>query len=171
MVDPIVLQSVSYVAAAIGVLVAAVYYMMTLRITQRNMKQTLETRQAQLFMDLYRMASEREYFTAWNTFQINKGKSVEELKKVYSSDPEFRVNVTKWVWYFEGLGVLVREGLLNIRLVALLMTGLIKQWWEWWGPVAKELSVEWNWPRYVIETEYLYDELMKYIEEHPEIKT
>ena len=48
MVDLIVLQSVSYVAAAIGVFVAAVYYVMTLRTTQRNMRMTLETRKLQI---------------------------------------------------------------------------------------------------------------------------
>lgn len=162
----------------ISVTVAAIYYMFTLRINMKTQQLTLkaqenslETRQAQLFMDLYQMFSDREYITAWDTFQKNKGKSADDLKKVYSDDPEFRLNVIKWVWYFEGLGVLVREGLLDIRLIALLMTGLTKQWWEWWGPVARELSVEWNWPRYMIETEYLYNELMKYLEKHPELKT
>ena len=159
----------SFIQAA-GIVVGVAYYIMNIQNNQRSQQLTLETRQAQLFMDLYRMFSEREYYTAWNTFQDNKGKSVEELKKLYSNDPEFRWDVTKWVWYFEGLGVLVREGLLDIRLIALLMTGLVNQWWEWWGPVAKELSVEWNWPRYVVETEYLYTELMKYLEKHPEIK-
>jgi hypothetical protein len=48
LVDLIVLQSVSYVAAAIGVFVAAVYYVMTLRTTQRNMRMTLETRKLQI---------------------------------------------------------------------------------------------------------------------------
>jgi len=153
MVDLATLQAVSYIIGSLGVFVAAVYYVLNIQNNFRNQKQTLETRQAQLLMDLYRMASEREYFTAWNTFQDNKGKSVDELKKLHSNDPEFRLDVTKWVWYFEGLGVLVREGLIDIRLIALLMTGLIKQWLEWWGPVAKELSVEWNWPRYVVETE------------------
>jgi len=160
----------SFIQAA-GIIVGVAYYIMNIQNNQRNQQLTLETRQAQLFMDLYRMFSEREYYTAWNTFQDNKGKSVEELKNLHSNDPQFRWDVTKWVWYFEGLGVLVREGLLDIRLIALLMTGLIKQWWEWWGPVAKELSVEWNWPRYVVETEYLYNELMKYLEKHPELST
>ena len=38
------LQSLSYVAAAIGVCVAAVYYAMVLREQRRNMRLTLETR-------------------------------------------------------------------------------------------------------------------------------
>lgn len=46
MVDLLTLQSVSYVAAAVGVCVAAAYYVMNLRVQQSNMKSTLETRQA-----------------------------------------------------------------------------------------------------------------------------
>jgi hypothetical protein len=50
MVDLVVLQSVSYIAGATGVAIAAVFYVLNLRInqknqeiSQRNMKQTLET--------------------------------------------------------------------------------------------------------------------------------
>jgi hypothetical protein len=44
MVDVSLLQSLSYGAAAIGVCVAAFYYAIIVRFTQRNMKQTLEAR-------------------------------------------------------------------------------------------------------------------------------
>jgi hypothetical protein len=43
MVDIALLQSVSYIAGAFGVCVAAIFYVLNLRISQRNMKQTLET--------------------------------------------------------------------------------------------------------------------------------
>ena len=43
MVDLVVLQSVSYVAAAIGVCVAAFYYTMMLRASERNRKIQLST--------------------------------------------------------------------------------------------------------------------------------
>jgi len=185
LLDLATLQAISYIVGSFGVFVAAVYYVVNMRATLqvrreayrtqqlalKSQEQALETRQAQLFMDLYKMCSGSEYMDAWDAFQNNKGKSVEELKKVYSNDPEFRHAIIKFLWYYEGMGVLVKEGLLDIRLIALLMTGMIKQWWEWWGPVAKEISVEWNWPRYAIETENLYDELTKYLEKHPELKT
>jgi len=52
MVDLAEIQAAYYMVAATGVLVAAIYYMMTLRTTQRNMKMNLETRQAQLLMSI-----------------------------------------------------------------------------------------------------------------------
>jgi len=46
MVDLAEIQAAYYMVAATGVLVAAIYYVVTLRTTQRNMKANLETRQA-----------------------------------------------------------------------------------------------------------------------------
>jgi hypothetical protein len=45
-------QTIGVFVTAASVTVAAIYYTITLRITQRNMKQTLETRQAQFMMQL-----------------------------------------------------------------------------------------------------------------------
>jgi hypothetical protein len=42
MVDLVVLQSLSYIAGALGVCVAAVYYVMNLRISQKNQELTLK---------------------------------------------------------------------------------------------------------------------------------
>lgn len=44
MVDLALLQSISYIVGALGVCIAAIFYVLKLRISQRNMKQTLETR-------------------------------------------------------------------------------------------------------------------------------
>jgi len=52
MVDLAEIQAAYYMVAATGVLVAAVYYVMTLRTTQRNMKANLETRQAQFMSQI-----------------------------------------------------------------------------------------------------------------------
>jgi len=72
LVDLEVLRSISYVAAAIGVCIAAGYYILNLRYTQRNMKTqlenmkaTLETRQAQLFMQSYDNYNKDEF---WNHY-------------------------------------------------------------------------------------------------------
>ena len=45
MVELALLQSVSYIAGALGVCIAAVFYVLNLRVQQENMKNTLGTRQ------------------------------------------------------------------------------------------------------------------------------
>ena len=62
MVDLAEIQSIYYMVAATGVLIAAIYYVVNMKATQRNMKNTLETRQAQIFMQLYALYDNREFF-------------------------------------------------------------------------------------------------------------
>jgi len=52
MVDLATLQAVSYIMGSLWVFVEAVYYVMTLRTTQRNLKANLETRQLQLLIQI-----------------------------------------------------------------------------------------------------------------------
>jgi hypothetical protein len=65
-------QTIGVLVTASSVTVAAVYYMFTLRTNQRNYKATLETRQAQLFMQL---------FDRWTSseFALNYGKARYEI--------------------------------------------------------------------------------------------
>ncbi len=89
----------------------------------------------------------------------------------YPNETEFNNAYAILVGFFEGLGVFVREGLVDIRLVALLMTGYTKVFFEKIAPYLEEVRVIYGMPRMLSETEYLYHRLMKYLEEHPEIKT
>jgi flagellar biogenesis protein FliO len=59
MVDLALLQSISYMAGALGVCVAAIYYVMKLRTKQTNLKTTLETRQMQLHAGTPRDSNQR----------------------------------------------------------------------------------------------------------------
>jgi hypothetical protein len=58
-----------------------------------------------------------------------------------------------------------------MRVVALLVTGLVIQFWDKFIPVIDEVREALEWPRFYIEAEYLYDQLKTYIKEHPEIQT
>jgi Flp pilus assembly protein TadB len=58
LVDLAEIQAAYYMVAATGVLVAAGYYVLNMRAMQRSSKQTLDTRQAQLLMNLYQRWSD-----------------------------------------------------------------------------------------------------------------
>ncbi len=73
------------------------------------------------------------------------------------------------VFFYEGIGVLVKEDILDIRWVALLMSGMTRDYWERLAPYVSNIRDALDRPRFVIEWEYLYNELMKYIEEQPEL--
>ena len=101
---------------------------------------------------------------------------MEEGWELLTSTPENPVN-ENWealdmqLSYYEGLGTMIREGLIPIRYVALLMAGVTRLLWEKYGPFFIYARPRMNLPRLASEWEYLYNELIKYMEEHPELTT
>jgi hypothetical protein len=73
--------------------------------------------------------------------------------------------------FYEGLGVLVREGLIDIRIVALLICGMTRSYWERHIPVLVDGRKAMGFKRWLSEGEYLYNELLSYLEKHPELDT
>lgn len=168
MVDLQLLQSVSYMVGALGVGVAAVYYIMTLRAQQENMKNTLLTRQTQLFMStMFDKLSSSEVGKARAYLDQHIPKTLTEWEGIMD-DPEISAAWQSVWWTYEGIGVLVHEGLLDIRLVARMIGNTFKSAWENWGPIYKEARVKWSFPRYAIECEYLYDRLMEFGKLNPD---
>ena len=170
------LQAVSYIMGSLGVFLAAVYYISTLRNNQRTQQLQLETRQAQLFMQIYNQgANNREFIEAWNRVMHMKFTNLQEfLEEIDYENPDTRENqyaINILTGYYEGLGTLVKEDMLNIRWVALLFGSWTRMFWEKVEPIAEEIRVDHKAPRFFSETEYLYNELMKYMKEHPELAT
>jgi len=169
MVDLVVLQSVSYVAVAIGVVLAALNYIVTSIREDRRSKQNLETRQAQLFMQLYQSATNPELNEAEFMLYDIEFKDLDDWNALLKDKEKYKA----WMIYgscLEGIGVLVRENLIDIRLPALLMSGDITWFWERYKPGISDCRSKRNWPRFLIETEYLYDRVKDYGREHPELQ-
>jgi hypothetical protein len=162
MVDLVDIQSVYYMVAATGVLVAAAYYIIALRSSGK-------TRQAQLFMQVYNMINSREMCEADYDLMHLDLKDIADWNELLK-DKEKYVSWTQWGNLHEGMGVLVRENLVDIRLVAQLLSGPIIWYWEKYEPFIMEFRKELNFPRAMIEMEYLYNRLMKYATEHPDLQ-
>ena len=177
MVELATLQAVSYIMGSLGVFIAAVYYVFNMRSTlqarqeaNRTQQQQLATRQAQMFMEIYKQASTKEFNEAIMRIFRSQWSSYAEYQVLYQ-DKEFRDASNLTQMYFEGLGVLVKEGLLDIRWVALLMCGMTRHYVEKHLGMLEEGRKAVGHPRWFSEAEYLYGELMRYLGEHPELQT
>ena len=172
MADQLTLQTIGILLTGLTVSIAAIYYTLTLRYTRRNQDLQLETRQAQLFWNIYDKIETRE-----NSEMLNK-----VLSRTFDTPQEFHEKYGRetnaeayydWMYFsdlYEGLGVLVREGFVDIRFIALLMSGGVKRYWETYKPVFHDFRDTWGWPRAGIEVEYLYTQIMEYAREHPELE-
>ena len=157
------IQTVYYMVAATGVLVAAIYYVL-------NMRATLQTRQAQLFMQLYDRWTFDIGEKFWDFLDVDI-KSAEEFLNKIKTDKEYAKRASILSRYHEGVGVLVRFGLLDIKYIAYLASWPTRVYWEKLKPIIEDVRRLQNAPRSDSESEYLYVRLMKYLEEHPELRT
>jgi hypothetical protein len=152
MVDLVLLQSVSYIAGALGVCVAAFYYVMNLKISQRNQEfslktqeHTLETRQTQLTMQLYEKMSTKEYID--NFMEILEKwtwSDYDDFKSKYgiNGDPEKYAKFSSMCVDFEQIGILMKYGTFNPDMFYAMWGGFYNRFWEKIEPVVIGINME-----------------------------
>ena len=162
----------SIIFAGLSIAASIVYYASVLRNANKTQQLALETRQAQLFWNIYDKIESREHTEMLNKILSRTFDTPQELHEKYGRESN-PVAYYDWMYFsdlYEGLGVLVREGFVDIRFIALLMSGGVKRYWEKYGPVFQDFRDSWGWPRVAVEVEYLYNQIMEYASKHPELE-
>jgi hypothetical protein len=145
-------QAIGLAVTATSVVVGIIYYIFTARTT-------LQTRQAQLFMQVYSKWQEKE-FNLSKQLVLQEYRCVgiedyEEMLKDKEKAANFRVVSTA----LEGLGVLVKRSLVDVGIVDDMMSGDVIGFWEKYGGAVKEFRVRIGYPQALEWTEYLYNEV------------
>jgi len=167
--------TIGILAACISVVIGVVNQILTNRraekqrkLTLQTQQQALETRQAQLFMQIY---------NRWNTTEVSK-----QYGRI-----RFTYNIHGWEDYlqltgytngklenveafsdfqtlsqfFEGIGVLVQRGLIDVGLVEDLLANRVIWWWELYQPISEGARKVTGDPKLHNHAEYLYHEMKK----------
>jgi hypothetical protein len=156
-------QMVLSTLQTVGLLVGIFYYVTSLRNQSK-------ARKTQLYLQMVNKFTEPDMIDAQGKLDNFEWSTGEDFVEDWKT-PEGRKTIATLGSWYEGLGTLVKENLLDMRVVALLLTGHVILYWDKFIPVVDEVREALEWPRFCIETEYLYDQLIKYIKEHPEIQT
>ena len=161
------------VLTGLALTASILYYSLTLRNANKTQQMQLETRQAQVFMNIYNQSqTDPAFINSWRIFITKQWKDEHEFIELFNpsnpSDDEFYIAMGHIGSFYEGLGVFVKEKLLDIRLLALLMSGMTIMFWKKVAPVVEPFREAYNFP-WLSETEYLYNALQKYLEENPDI--
>ncbi len=154
MAEPVTLQTLLTYLTLISVPVGVFYYISTLRNQNR-------ARKTQLYLQMVNKFSQADMIEALGKLNDLEWSTAEDFIEEWRT-PEGRMTIRTLANWYEGLGVLVKENLLDMRVVALLVTGLVIQFWDKFIPVIDDVREALEWPRFYIEAEYLYDQLMKY---------
>jgi len=172
-------QMVLSTLQTIALIVGIAYYLFIMRNSQRNQElarktqeQALETRQAQLFMQIYSKFTEEYFNRNFFEFQARQWRDTDDYIEKYDENIEARAKFATLANYFEGVGVLVKRGLIDVSLMDDLMSGGIIMFWEKIEDVIKETRIRYNFPQRAEYIEYLYNQIKTVVEEqHPELKT
>jgi len=164
MIDPVSLQIVRDLVAIFGVIAGFTYYVLTVRNSQRMQKMTLETRQAQLFMQLYNQWTNPALASSYGNVRYNERYNAWDSNAEAFQEQLFEpFDVEMWrdhhilVNFFEGVGVLVREGFIDINLVEKLLSRRIIWCWEYIQPWVPYDRKKMNDPNEYGSLEYLYN--------------
>jgi hypothetical protein len=164
MVDLAILQSISYMAGALGVCVAAIYYMMTLKTQQTNIKTTLETRQMQLYMQALQETRTKEFLRDWIELTYYQDfNDYEDWRAKYGP----RVNpdaYAAWVHVtqlYQGIGFLVKSKVLDSETLSnYIQPRSFIFLWEKIQPIVKFHREKLN-PKAYDSFEFLVNEMKK----------
>ena len=167
-------QTLSIVFAGLSIGIAAIYYTLTLSNSQKAQQLQLETRQAQLFMgfhtawhntDFYREMIEVAFLWEYEDYE-------DFMNKYWmTSNPEVFTLWGRAESYLEGMGVMMKRGLLDPSLMDDLMSGFIIAMWEKYEPFMLEFRTRMNQPQFGEFFEYLYREVQKStLKDHPELE-
>jgi hypothetical protein len=150
------IQTISVSLAALGILVAATYYTLTVRNQTR-------TRQAQLFMQIYSVFRTEEFQDNISEIFSWKWNDYDDFRKKYgpTTNPKAWRALGSVAGYFEGIGLMVNKKLIDISLVENLMSTHIIYFWEKINTLSIELRREFNSPQLDMWKEYLYNEIKK----------
>lgn len=150
------IQTISVSLAALGILVAAMYYTLTVRNQNR-------TRQAQLFMQIYSVFRTEEFQDNITEILSWKWNDYDDFLEKYGpkTNPKAWRALGSVAGYFEGIGLMVNEKLIDISLVENLMSTHIIIFWEKINPLSIEFRRDFNRPQIDVWKEYLYNEVKK----------
>jgi hypothetical protein len=175
MVDQMTLQTIGILLTGLTVSIAAIYYTLTLRYTRRNQELQLETRQANLFSQYHLHYQSKDFNRDISEILYNwEWKDYEDFRTKYGSGSGNMEAFSMWMrifQYYDGLGVLIKRGLLDKTLVADMMSELLILFWEKNEGVIKSAREYHNLPGTVENTEFLYNVIKEILDkQHPELK-
>ncbi len=156
MVDLALLQSISYIVGALGVCVAAIYYVLNLRSSQDN-------RKAQLMMEYNRIMSSKEWLIDLHESMNYVWKDYDDFWVKYGHpNPEAHC---RWISIANSMELALM--LLPKKVVDEdVMKGYLGNvsfgpFWEKFSPVIKEMRIRYNVPRMFELMELYYNKWLK----------
>jgi len=159
------IESIPYVLTGIGIIVSILYYTSVLRNANKTrelqlqaQEHQLETRQAQLFMNIYSHWNTPEFWKNYWYVIDREWTDFDDYQIKYGRENNLEGNAQSATLFafYEGMGVLVKRELIDPRFVDDLLGGGIIGYREKMESIYREMRIRNDYPQIARQIEYLY---------------
>ena len=158
------IENLPIILTGLSITASITYYAMVLQ--NQN-----KTRKAQMFVNWYNKVTTLEGIEQIRIIRAAKWNNYQEWLDIYQNDADYQRAYSWFITINEGIGVLLKEGLVDIRLLALFLTGPSLELWNHFEDIIYKERERRSYPRLACEWQYSINEIRKYIKEHPELTT
>jgi len=117
--------------------------------------------QASLYMQLHAQWRDRQFIDNYYSMLQWEWKDLEDYAENILSDYEKSLTSTEIIWYFEGVGQLLREGLIEPDIVYTMLGDRFMSWAEKYADILRAVRDLYEAPERYRNIEYLYEEMKK----------
>jgi len=160
-------EFLAIILTGLGLTASITYYAMVLRNQNKTQLMQIETRRANILMNLHSEWGKNEYQKASWTVMGLTFKDYDDFVNKYGLTTEYsEVNqeIFKVGWFFNGLGSLLHKGFASLDLVDELFGYMVIWLWEIMRPIIVESRTRYNQPESLEWFEYLYNEIQTFRE-------
>ena len=164
MVEQITFQTIFQFLQTMSIMVGIAYYLMILQNQQKTQKHQQETQKTQLFMQLYQSSFNVENSeTYWDIISW-QWETHEEYQEKYGprANPDKAYRAIAYYYVFDGLGMLVRNNVVDINTVyRMLGRRIINIWFKIETTIERVRKQLDPGPDYLEDFEYLAMEMVR----------
>jgi hypothetical protein len=164
MVDIALLQSISYIAGALGVCIGGLSFAFNMRASQRNMRLTLETRRLSLIENIASRVTDEEGEKRMQELSNYEWTDYADFDRKYGSENNVASSAKRYaLWHdYNKIGMMLRKGLVDVEDLYMLGLWAVSLFWEKYKPIVEETRRRYAGKEYLKDLEYLAAEIAKY---------
>ena len=144
------ISTIATIVTTVSIAIGVIFTLLELR-------HLAKTRRTEIIMKIYDRFSSREMVEAMNKVGSAKFESLDDYRKKYGF-----TEITEVAVLFEGLGVLLEQNLIDIKMVDRLFGPTVNLLWETVQPALYAMRKGLNEPFFFSHFEYLIKELSAY---------
>lgn len=122
-----------------------------------------------MFYSIHQATLQGEWVDSVTRVNKLKLKNLDDYERLVNNKADWRA-FSIVAQYLEGIGVLVKENYLDVRLVAQFISGFVLWFWDSFGKMILSVRKANNFPRWMIEAEYLAKRIEDYGKSNSELK-